>query len=157
MLRDKLQKALIKDFKVLYQKEFTTDWQAQRFVRELEIGVMGLDNLEALFNSNLKEEREGVIEELDYWAEITDVDKEFADFTHFENGFDSFRIKLHAKLNDLATNTLEVKEICRVCKPRPNGLIPVEDVNDPHCLACGREILSMENIKPNTLEVKEEG
>jgi len=29
---------------------------------------------------------------------------------------------------------------CKVCEPRPGVFIPVEDVKDPHCIKCGREL-----------------
>jgi hypothetical protein len=54
-MTNNLKEALIKDFKQLLQKEFTTDWKIQRMVRELEIGVMSLDNTEALINQKEKE------------------------------------------------------------------------------------------------------
>lgn len=56
-MNSKLREALKKDFKNLYVKEFTTDWQAQRLVRETEIDVMSLNNLLALFERQLVEER----------------------------------------------------------------------------------------------------
>lgn len=40
-----LKKELIKDFNNLYKKGFSTDWEAQRFVRATEIEIMKLDNL----------------------------------------------------------------------------------------------------------------
>jgi len=41
---EKLRKALREDFRKLYVKEFTTDWQTQRIIRNMEIGVMSLEN-----------------------------------------------------------------------------------------------------------------
>lgn len=29
---------------------------------------------------------------------------------------------------------------CKNCLPRPNGVIEVDDVKDPHCFECGKEI-----------------
>ena len=50
MDKDKLREALKKDFHKLYVKEFTTNWKEERFVREVEIDVMSLDNLLALID-----------------------------------------------------------------------------------------------------------
>jgi len=44
---EKLREALMRDFRKLYVKEFTTDWEAQRLVREVELSVMSLENLKA--------------------------------------------------------------------------------------------------------------
>ena len=41
---EKLRQALRKDFDKLYVKEFATDWQMQRLLRNIEIGVMSLEN-----------------------------------------------------------------------------------------------------------------
>jgi hypothetical protein len=49
MTEKEIKGAMLKDFKALYVKEFTTDWESQRFLRELEIKVMGVDNLLKLF------------------------------------------------------------------------------------------------------------
>ena len=57
---EKVKEALKKDFEVLYQKEFTTDWRAQRIIRELEINVMGLTNLEKAISQSVLEEREKI-------------------------------------------------------------------------------------------------
>jgi hypothetical protein len=59
---DKLRLALKKDFDKLYVKEFTTNWEAERFIRGVEIGIMGLDNLEALFAHHLLEYRDRLVE-----------------------------------------------------------------------------------------------
>ena len=42
---EQVKKALQKDFHELYQKRFTADYREQRFIRDIEIGVMKLDNL----------------------------------------------------------------------------------------------------------------
>lgn len=56
--RDKLIKdALKKDFRKLYVKEFTTDWEIQRLIRETEIDVMSFDNLLALLPDELKDKK----------------------------------------------------------------------------------------------------
>lgn len=47
---NELRKALLRDFKKLYVRQFSTDWKQQRLIRELEIEVMGLDNLEEYIN-----------------------------------------------------------------------------------------------------------
>lgn len=44
-IESKIKEAIKKDFNILYQKEFTTDWKEQRLVRELEINVMSFPNL----------------------------------------------------------------------------------------------------------------
>lgn len=80
---DSIREAMVKDFKELYQKEFTTDWKAQRFVRELEIRIMGVSNIgkliahqKALSRAEVLEEVRGKIEKLpdkqnDEFGEIT--------------------------------------------------------------------------------------
>jgi len=47
---ERLRKALIKDFNNLYVKEFTTDSQIQRVIRQVEINIMPLDNVMKLIN-----------------------------------------------------------------------------------------------------------
>jgi len=44
-----LKEALKKDFRKLYVRKYTTDWEIQRILRETEIDVMYLDNTLALF------------------------------------------------------------------------------------------------------------
>lgn len=29
---------------------------------------------------------------------------------------------------------------CKVCHPKPGGAIPVDNMDDPHCSACGRKL-----------------
>ena len=41
---DKLKQAILKDFKELLVKEFTTDFEAKRFLIEMYLSVMSLDN-----------------------------------------------------------------------------------------------------------------
>lgn len=48
-LREKIVEALKKDFRNLYVKDFTYTWETERLIRELEIDVMSLENLQALF------------------------------------------------------------------------------------------------------------
>lgn len=45
-----IKEALKKDFRNLYVKDFTTDWEAQRLVRETEIDVMSFKNLDTLIH-----------------------------------------------------------------------------------------------------------
>ena len=60
-LRDKkLKQALIKDFKNLYQKEYTSAWRESRMIRSIEIELMSLKNTEKLIFT----ERQRVIEEV---------------------------------------------------------------------------------------------
>ena len=54
----KLRQALIKDFKELLVEEFTTDWKAQRFLIEMYLSVMSLDNTMKLFNKLNEENKE---------------------------------------------------------------------------------------------------
>src|ERR1035437_10912291 len=98
MLRAKIRKIIIDN---------TNDFNDFNDFNDASLLVI-TDQLEALFNSNLKEQR-ALLKEIDYWAETVDVEKQFEDLTHFENGFDYFRQRLQAKLKDIATNTLEVK------------------------------------------------
>ena len=41
---DKLRQAMLKDFKELLVSEFTTNWKAERFLIEMYLSVMSLDN-----------------------------------------------------------------------------------------------------------------
>ena len=41
---DKLRQAILKDFKELLVPEFTTNWKAERFLIEMYLSVMRLDN-----------------------------------------------------------------------------------------------------------------
>lgn len=45
---NELREALKKDWRKLYVKEFTTNWQAERIVRETEIDIMSFEALEKL-------------------------------------------------------------------------------------------------------------
>jgi len=45
-----LRKALKKDFRNLYVREFTTDWVIERMLREIEIDVMSLENTLSLLS-----------------------------------------------------------------------------------------------------------
>ena len=60
----KLVRALQEDFKKLYVKEYTTDWKEQRYIRNIELGIMRFDNLEK-FISQLLSERTFTKEELE--------------------------------------------------------------------------------------------
>lgn len=51
----KLRQALIKDFKELLVEEFTTDWKSQRFLIEMYLSVMSLDNTMKLFNKLMED------------------------------------------------------------------------------------------------------
>lgn len=52
---EELREALKKDYRVLYVKQFTTDWEAQRLIRELEIDIMSLENLQSLIQTEIAE------------------------------------------------------------------------------------------------------
>jgi hypothetical protein len=54
----KLRQAILKDFKELLVEEFTTDWKAQRFLIEMYLSVMSLDNTIELFNKLNEENKE---------------------------------------------------------------------------------------------------
>ena len=45
-----LTQALLEDFKELLQPEFTTNWKAERFLIEMYLSVMRLDNTMKLIN-----------------------------------------------------------------------------------------------------------
>lgn len=53
----KLVRALQADFKALYVKEFTTNWRAERLIRNLELGVMQLKNTEKYIAKLAKKEK----------------------------------------------------------------------------------------------------
>ena len=44
MSEDELRQAILKDFKELLVKEFTADFEAKRFLIEMYLSVMSLDN-----------------------------------------------------------------------------------------------------------------
>ena len=50
-----LKEALKKDFRKLYVKEFSTQWEAERLVREVEIDIMDLSNTLALIDDLRKQ------------------------------------------------------------------------------------------------------
>lgn len=50
----KLVRALQKDFKELYVKEYTTGWKEERFIRNIELGVMQLKNTEKYIEELVK-------------------------------------------------------------------------------------------------------
>lgn len=60
-LEEKFKIALKKDFNLLYQKEFTTDWKEQRLIRGLEIDAMSFPNLAKIAEEDKKLIAEGVI------------------------------------------------------------------------------------------------
>lgn len=60
----KLVRALQKDFEKLYVKEFTTAWKENRFIRNIELGVMRLENLQALIDKQVIEARIDELEKL---------------------------------------------------------------------------------------------
>ncbi len=57
-MTEEIREALKKDFRKLYVKEFTTNWETVRLIREVEIDVMSLDNLEALLAKPQQPEQE---------------------------------------------------------------------------------------------------
>jgi len=58
MDKDEIRNALKKDFRKLYVKEYTTNWEIERLVREVEIDVMGLDNILSLIDPDEIKKRE---------------------------------------------------------------------------------------------------
>lgn len=61
--RERLREALKQDFNNLYVKQFTTDWQTQRLVRQTEIDIMALENLDRAINRYLDEVMQEVVPE----------------------------------------------------------------------------------------------
>jgi hypothetical protein len=53
-----IEEALRKDFKKLYVKEYTTGWKDQRFIRNIELSIMGFDNLVDFISQLLSERYE---------------------------------------------------------------------------------------------------
>jgi len=69
----KLVKALRKDFKELYVKEYTTGWREQRFIRNIELGIMSLKNTEKYISEELdKARREYFSMGMEYFSLIED-------------------------------------------------------------------------------------
>ena len=64
----KLRQAILKDFKELLVEEFTTDWKSQRFLIEMYLSVMSLDNTMKLFNK-LNEENKKLRNTINEYAE----------------------------------------------------------------------------------------
>lgn len=54
-MKEKIKKALKKDFRKLYVKGFSTNWEAERMVIESKIDVMRLEALMELFQSEMEE------------------------------------------------------------------------------------------------------
>ena len=52
-----LQKALKQDFARLYVRQFTSDYEAKRFIRNLEIDVMQLDAIQSLIAFEVRKAR----------------------------------------------------------------------------------------------------
>lgn len=46
---EQIRKAIIKDFRNLYQKGYTIDWEAKRIINEVEVSIIPLDNIKKLF------------------------------------------------------------------------------------------------------------
>ena len=55
------REALKKDFNNLYQKEYTTDFKEKRLIRNTEIDIMSLDNLDQHTANTWNEARESLI------------------------------------------------------------------------------------------------
>lgn len=69
--RVELVKALQKDFNTLYVKEFTTAYKANRLVRNIEISIMRLDNVEKLITEAYKQGHiDGAIEVVNNTCDI---------------------------------------------------------------------------------------
>ena len=58
----KLVRALQKDFTSLYTKGFTTSWKTQRWIRNIELGIMRLENTEKLLEKAKTEAKIEVLE-----------------------------------------------------------------------------------------------
>jgi hypothetical protein len=72
----KLVKALKEDYKQLYVKEYTTGWREQRFIRNIELGVMSLKNTEEYIFQELDKARgEGRKEVINELNDLDDVEK----------------------------------------------------------------------------------
>ena len=50
-IRTAIRTAISKDFETIYVKEFTTNWKIERLSRNLEIGVMDFDAIQALIRT----------------------------------------------------------------------------------------------------------
>lgn len=61
----KLREALKRDFHKLYVKQFSTSWEAERFVRDTEIEIMSFDNLEKLLSAHTKQAQLDLLDELE--------------------------------------------------------------------------------------------
>lgn len=68
-LEQKAQQALKADFHKLYVQQFTTDWEAQRLIRDTEIEIMGLKNLQTLIQSEVASAVDGTLDRLKEKAE----------------------------------------------------------------------------------------
>ena len=65
-IEEQIKEAVRKDFHKLYVKQFTTGWKEQRFLRDIEIGVMSFDSLTNLIQA----EKEQYLDEFVEWLEI---------------------------------------------------------------------------------------
>ena len=66
---EQLRKALRQDFHSLYVKEYSTNWEVERFVRDIELGVMSFENTLKLING-VKVKNVGI--NIDNYADMDD-------------------------------------------------------------------------------------
>jgi len=70
-----LIRALREDYEKLYIKEYTTGWREQRLIRNIELGIMSLENTERYISRELDKAREeGMREVLENELFIGDYD-----------------------------------------------------------------------------------
>ena len=101
----KLREALRKDFKKLYVKEYTMGWRDQRLIRDIEIGVMKLDNLENLISQLIAEEMEELCKDIvDMTLCYNDGFTEPEDLGSFLDGQSHFKGHVLEKLSKLINN-----------------------------------------------------
>lgn len=49
-METKIKEAMVKDFRALYQPGFSANYEAEQMIRSIEIGIMQVDNLVALYD-----------------------------------------------------------------------------------------------------------
>ena len=97
----KLVEALRKDYKQLYVKEYTTRWREERFIRNIELGIMSLKNSEEYISEELSKAREEGRKE---------VINELNDLDDVENNDEFGQYKVWAKYLIEQLSKLKTKE-----------------------------------------------
>lgn len=72
----RIKQALLKDFKKLLQPEFTTNWESERFLIEMYLSVMRLDNLMKVISKVGSNEKKETLKQICKMISSGDISKE---------------------------------------------------------------------------------